>query len=176
MIIEARKLSELKCSRAGVILYTRYRGKYYFLLARDRQTQELGDFGGGRKNNESALDAALRELTEEGNQVFDNEVIKTLDHAFAIYDNRMAIIFLPLCDKKWLYLAQYQFGQKENEEVSGVVWVQESKFYDLVFREKNEIWSKVRNFILTNVHRNELVKTISKHYPMDVTSGLIVSV
>jgi len=165
MINQASELRHVKCSRAGVIMYTIYKGTYYFLLARDRRTKELGDFGGGRQKDESALEAAQRELKEEGNEVFDTIAEEYLENGIALYDEHMAIIFMPLIDKSWLYMANFLFNKKTNVEVSEIVWLHEKDFLSFVWENKNHhIWNKVRKFISENIAQWLLYASLGDKY------------
>jgi len=60
--------------RAGVIPFTIYDNRLYFLMGIDRATGELTDFGGHSKMTETIAETALRELTEETCEIFKDDL------------------------------------------------------------------------------------------------------
>jgi hypothetical protein len=168
MITSASKLAEVKTTRCGVIPYTLVEqdgnDTIYFLLARDRPTRELGDFGGGVRKSEFSLMAGLREGNEETRGIFCT-ALKSANNVcnnLAVIDgNKMAVIFVPI-ERKWLEDAPRLFLEKDSNkksanEVCEIVWVDEDKFkalihkkstpFDGIYDERHDImWKKVRNF------------------------------
>jgi hypothetical protein len=180
MLIVASRLANVKTVRAGVVPYTIIDGITYFLLARDRLTKELGDFGGGVKKFEYSLMAGLREWHEESRGIF-SEVCRSANDiatAIAVIDKRkMAVIFVPL-KKEWKDEAQKLFeakseaaGKKRSNEVSSLVWVDESRFRNLIDGETVEdqevMWKKIRSHfsgMYKNNHFSEALKAAAMAY------------
>ena len=99
------------------------------------------------------------------NEVFDELAQNMLHRSFAIADDNMAIIFMPLLDKSWLYLAPYRFKQKENDEVSEVIWVNQTDFIKLVFgKQPQAMWRKVQAFLALHTTTHELISYLTRHY------------
>src|SRR6185312_14252349 len=70
----------------------------HFLLARD-PSGDITDVGGGVKQNEEALRAALREFREESNEIFGHVLYENINdtvRCVVLIENQMAVIFLPV--------------------------------------------------------------------------------
>lgn len=136
-------LTNYKTYRGGVIPYTILNGKVYFLLARHAETGELGDFGGGIKKVEFALNGSIREYTEETNGIFSkfyNSSNDFLDKLALVDGDKMVVIFVPI-GRYWLQNENAQNAfvdsksngcKKSSEEISELVWVDEDRFAGLV--------------------------------------------
>lgn len=171
MLTSAKYLESAKTNRCGVIPYTIANGSIYFLLARDKTTRELGDFGGGVRKSEFALTAALREFYEESHGIF-GQIYKSesdMSNKVALVDgSNMAIVFVPL-DSMWLEEAQRVFlehppKKKKEDEVSELVWVSEYTFSSLIKGEsvsKNILWTKIQSFFRKN-YNHQRVKGLLK--------------
>ncbi len=151
MLIDTKILTQIVKSRAGVIPYMSVNGKLYFLLARHKETQELGDFGGGCKKTENALESAIREFREESNGIFEGLYHPEIfESTFAVVNHHMAIIFFPLPDYSWLYLAPTMFAKsdKPQKEISELVWVSLESFEELIqTNNKKLMWQKIQKFL-----------------------------
>lgn len=178
MLTSAKYLESAKTNRCGVIPYTIANGSIYFLLARDKSTKELGDFGGGVRKSEFALTAALREFYEESHGIF-GQIYKSesdMSNKVALVDgNNMAIIFAPL-ESAWLEDAQRVFlenppKKKKEDEVSELVWVSEYNFSSLIKGEsvsRNILWSKIQSFFRKNYNHQRaknLLKSAASRSP-----------
>lgn len=157
MMTMASHLATVRTNRCGIIPYTIAKGSIYFCLARDKVTNELGDFGGGVRKTEFALMAALREFYEESHGIFSHIYSSANDvgNKIAIVDGaNMAIIFLPL-ENKWLEDAQVAFAanlptKRKSDEVAELVWVNESTFLGLISGRRNNkdiLWTKIQSFL-----------------------------
>lgn len=92
--------------RAGIILYTYTpnpdpnikEGVYNFIMAKDAQSGELSDFGGGKKNNDdNSTMTAIRELNEETLGVLTNcgnLGKKDLQNCLAMSSDQMLLLFV----------------------------------------------------------------------------------
>lgn len=136
-----------------------HNGCIYYLLARHKDTNELGDFGGGVKQTEYALTGGLREFVEESKGIF-GDVRKNVNDMFdkiALVDNErhMSILFIPI-DADWFQKASIAFsrqneGKKCSDEISELVWVSENTFRSLIYyprSQRNVMWKKIRNFFV----------------------------
>jgi 8-oxo-dGTP pyrophosphatase MutT (NUDIX family) len=142
--------------RAGVIPYTMHKGQLHFLFGQDKRSNDLCDFGGGRKKGETSHDAALREFKEETNGLFGEGKQVTLDKAKGLVcrHRKNMIFFLPV-DPYWIHTASDEFDtrnqQTPNKEISGVVWVDEDLYRNLVYERVADnnpiIWEKLRSFL-----------------------------
>lgn len=149
MFVSGAYLSTVKTLRSGAIIVTRGEsGGWWFLLAK-HPSGDLGDFGGGVKKGETAMDAARRELEEETNGLSREMLPLDFDFGAALglvttTTNRpdifaMAILFFEV-DSKWLHKAHPRFLElsetnrdRSTQEISDVVWVDEKSFEELVF-------------------------------------------
>lgn len=158
MLTLASHLATVKTTRCGVIPYTVADGILHFLLARDKTSKDLGDFGGGAQKTEFALMAALREFGEESHGIFSHiyQSANDMSDKIAIIDGtKMAMIFAPL-ECKWIKDAQRIFAdnpptKKKSDEVSELVWVSEEEFINLIRTSSgmsgDVLWIKVGSFL-----------------------------
>jgi hypothetical protein len=156
MIVNSNFLSSRKIERSGIIPYTSVNGEMFFLLAVDNYTGELGDFGGGSKYNESALDTAKREFEEESKGIFKAEYpnIDCFTNKISVIDKNMAITFVYI-NPSWKTdaIKRFNVNKGPNDEIIDIVWVDKSTFEKLVHRRNVpngcktlKMWKKVRDF------------------------------
>jgi hypothetical protein len=90
--------------RAGVIIYTVYRGCAYFGLGLDSASHDPTDFGGSVRDRdryrdgeqESALRAALREFDEESLGIFESVTVDEIQDCPVVYGERDLVVFVHL--------------------------------------------------------------------------------
>lgn len=160
MIVNSNILLKRKIGRSGIIPYTSKDNEMHFLLAKDNQTDELGDFGGGAKSKENGLDTAMREFEEESKGIFLGEFpnIDYFVNKISVTGDNMAVTFVYI-DPKWLSkdetgaVRQFRKKRKRDDEIIDVVWVNKITFEKLVnqrqIREDYQVlkmWKKVRTF------------------------------
>lgn len=168
MLVDTRVLAKIKKRRAGVIPYTKIYNRLYFLLAQDRKTGDLGDFGGGCKKNENTLTTAIREFKEESNGIFP-ALYKTEVYlnTFALANKNMSIIFLPVAPA-WFWLAPDKFKNKRNNEVIDIKWVAEEAFTNIIYQKNKlygyRVWSKIKNFFTQLVEPSQLYIILKEAY------------
>lgn len=168
MIVLGAFLASVKIPRCGVILISMRNGIMYFGLAKDKKTRELTDFGGGVKKSEFALAGALRELKEESRELFDINPNDCIDK-IALVDNQinyMGILFLPvnetLIDTLPEQFQKQNITNKNNDEISEVVWLDEYAFDNLIrpsptyFRTNYTLWCKIRKFLSSTYQQDTL--------------------
>ena len=131
-----------RCNRAGVIPYTIYNGRIFFLFGIHFNSSDICDFGGGRKKDETSKDTAIREFKEETNSLFgDIYQYSMFRRTTSILCRRRQnmIFFLPV-DKRWLYQAPVEFKSRNedrpNKEILKVVWVDQDKYKSLIYGSK----------------------------------------
>jgi len=151
-----KELSTIVTRRASVVPYTIRDDKVYFLLARDKKTSDITDFGGGVKSNESSLSACLREFKEESNCIFGEDFYSnsnkfSLSPCFILF-NEISILFVYV-DDVWLDIAKKTFEDNKKvyhskcyKEVSDVFWLDEDCLRNMVFSEHSSMWNKIRNY------------------------------
>ena len=89
--------NKVKPSRSGIIVYTRYQGKTYFILGIDTVSGDITDFGGGVSvKTENAITGGLREFSEESLGIFGEITIEELKRCVCVYDESNIIIFVPI--------------------------------------------------------------------------------
>lgn len=152
MLLYKDELGYLKgCIRAGMIPYIKRPDGIYFLMGVDMKTKEFSDFGGGIKNNETPIQAALRELHEETRQLLtDIGEIK-----LGIYDrhNSTCVIFCEIDNSLFntlpqTFLETTKLGDEYNE-MSELVFLSTERMINLVYSENSKMWSRIR-FALKN--------------------------
>lgn len=115
-----------KIQRAGVILYNTDGTELMFYLGIDRKTNEITDFSGGLKKNESIIKGALREFHEETMNTFTNIKLDTIQDYYIVYDNFMAIIFIPINFD--LAFVNQKLSTSHTNEVTKMVQIKGSNF------------------------------------------------
>ncbi len=162
-ITSGEKLARESLKRCGIIPYLIHNDIIYFLLARHQETGELGDFGGGIRKNEFALDGALRELGEESKYIFGTILADELGTKVALReDDKMGVIFMPLT-KEWFQKATKEFERrrieesasatkrKASDEISELVWVSETELKRMIYDTRrpsppsSTSWGSTRN-------------------------------
>ena len=112
--------------RAGVIVYTYTTDGLKFCMGVDAGSGEITDFGGGvsYRKDKTAIQAAIREFSEESHDVFGIFKAEQLQNCYAIYNNAMIIILLPLGDLD-IYSIREQFQQKvtARSELCDILWI-----------------------------------------------------
>jgi hypothetical protein len=202
MLTLGSHLSQVHVYRCGVIPYVidSKTGMLYYLLARHRDSHELGDFGGGVRRTEYALAGGLREFGEESRGIFDATYTNVNDRAgdVAILDSNMAILFVPL-KNDWLERAPREFikslssqsrSKKSSNEISELIWVNELEFQQLLKdgfhsdshsnghsffkKRKNIMWKKIQTFINRFYDQNmiESLKLLSTKISRPIGSTL----
>ena len=151
-VVDIQFLITHKQSRAGVIPFTIYNDEMYFLLACDRRSRDLCDFGGGCKMGESLLTTAIREFQEESNGIFEQHYSpQVFGESVPVIGKNMTIIFLPI-DPSWIDRAAGDFSKKFNDEISTVRWVSLRTFKEIVYNPGNtRLWIRLRSFLMDNI-------------------------
>lgn len=159
-----------RISRGGVVYYTFHEEKLYFCFGKDRWTQDLTDFGGGRRGNENPIECAIREGNEESRFAFGNLSLQDVQWFWCLYNTQMLIIFvqvaaplgenifhLTLRNFESTNLVPNKYVQiKEGiiilsrccDEVSEIVWLNE-QMIENTFSEFSalKVYTRVRRFI-----------------------------
>jgi ADP-ribose pyrophosphatase YjhB (NUDIX family) len=165
MILVGEEIRQLTSFiRAGIIPYTIKNNELFFLLARDRKTLELTDFGGGIKKNETLFSAAIRELNEESCCIFQNIITPdTLSTSIAITNHSFThVIFFVEVSNTWLLTANKffrnsisSFQQKEFLENVSILWIHWKKlFYIIRTNSSPKLWEKLRRFLMLHPPRH----------------------
>ena len=90
-------LNKIKPNRSGVIIYTVYKHRTYFILGIDTKSGDITDFGGGVSfKRENFLDGGLRELMEESLGIFGEISTDEIKNFLAVYDENNIITFIRL--------------------------------------------------------------------------------
>jgi hypothetical protein len=151
--------------RAGVVFYTFIDDKLYMCFGRDKNTNELTDFGGTRikKINETPIKCAVREGNEESRRAFSRIDVKQVQGFCCLYSKNMLIIFVPVVSPSedidireitkqnfddYLCLNYNEKKDRRYNEISEIVWLNESQI-DNLFSEfpTIQMYAKVRRFI-----------------------------
>jgi hypothetical protein len=152
---------QIKNKRAGVIVYTFFEGRLYFLLGVDRRTREYTDFGGGCKNNETLTQGAWREFQEESCGVFSILDRDCLNSSIAVTsEERDVAIFFIEAPTALLDIAPPLFNHVQNGNVLkarkcmeniAIEWVEDEDFAKMAFdRGCHMMWSRIQKFLITN--------------------------
>ena len=165
----ASRLSHIKTDRAAVIPYIVMNDSIYFLLGIDDSSGDITDFGGGVKQYEYALSAAIREFKEESDEIFGTlyNDINRFSTNIALLDRRMSVIFVPI-DIKWYNTARQIFKEKNmnsiNNEVSDIIWVNEDQFRQMAFSRDSKLWIKLQRFYQEGFKTDKLSRALRITY------------
>jgi hypothetical protein len=176
-------LAKVKTDRAAVIPYiviidNEGNRNLHFLLARDNDSGDITDFGGGVKQNEVSLTASLREFREESDEIFGNlyDKVNDLSVAIAILDKTMSVLFIPL-PIEWYSTALDKFNnrvhlphrlrKKSHNEVSEIIWFNEEEFIHLISPDNPAMWSRIRKFYSRN-YGDQLSKALKNSFVINL--------
>jgi len=128
-------INNIRPSRAGVIAYTVYKKKTYFILGIDTKSGDITDFGGGISlKREDALQGGLREFSEETLGIFGKITVDEIKNSLVIYDDKNLIIFIHLsfdiCEKYFEF--QKRVKQCEKPEVIDLKFLDKKAFLSLI--------------------------------------------
>jgi len=148
--------------RAGVLFYTFINGELYICFGRDQGSNDLTDFGGGRRQNETPVRCAVREGNEESRFAFSEISPEQVQGFYCLYSSNMLIIFIPVVAPNGMDIREVtreNFSSKQFlnckqsrarcfNEVSDLVWLGEKSIENLFSsRPKYQMFAKVRRFI-----------------------------
>ena len=158
--VKTLNLNTFKPLRSGVIVYTIYKGKTYFILGIDTASGNITDFGGGISfKRENALTGGLREFSEETLGVFGNIDVEEIKNCIAVYNEKEIIIFVPFeinIKSKYLEFIN-RVKQVENPEVIDLSVLSKKQFISLIDgKDVNGVtmYDKIRNLLSLGKNKN----------------------
>jgi hypothetical protein len=188
--------------RAGVIPYTVFQGRLFFLLGVDRKTNEYTDFGGGCKNNETLLDGAWREFQEETCGVFsmfDKSCLTTSiavcneTKDSAIFFVEVPYVLLDIAPPLFMNIQKENILNKKCLENVSIQWIDDEDFRDMAFKNSKLMWVRINKFLSEHTEWDDLKMKIvlrraitipekrgcygvtSVNYPYDISLSLSLS-
>lgn len=182
--------NQLKTMRAGVIPYTIGKdGQIMICLGRDRNSNELCDFGGGIHMCEHTVNGAFREFCEETLGIFNSEITlkKLFNESITIKSHRNTLFFIHvgsstafLSSRKFLRLSKERGCESLPSstgvnEISEIVWIPLAKFVSLVFFkcEDDTMWVRIAKFLqktIGNMIEDTFPKFLIENKNMAVTT------
>lgn len=152
-------LANVSTPRAAVIPYIIKNSELYFLLGQDKQSGDITDFGGGVKQFETALAAALREFEEESDEILGKLEANDpqISRAIALLGKNMATLFIPL-EEEWFEKAPQLFEErkrlkavkkKSHQEIEKIMWIKHKDFTKLLGPPQQgspQMWKKLCRF------------------------------
>lgn len=162
------KLSKVKHNRAGVIIYTIYKGKLYFILGIDSKTRDITDFGGGvafKSKNENSITGGLRELKEESLGIFGTIKSSEINKCLAVYDEDTIIIFVPLkinLQNKYMEFLN-RVKNYPNPEVIDLRFFDKRQFIELINgKDTNEkrMYHRIKKLLIDGYTRHNFMKLL----------------
>jgi len=148
--------------RAGVLFYTFIGNELHLCFARDIDTGDLTDFGGGRRRNETPVKCGIREGNEESRHAFGEITPEQVRRCFCLYSSNMLIIFIPVASPndqdireitRENFTNKYFLNKKQSKarcynENSEIIWQNEAQISNLFSKRPNvQMFAKVRRFI-----------------------------
>ena len=153
-------LNTFRPLRAGVIVYTIYKGKTYFILGIDTASGNITDFGGGISfKRENAITGGLREFSEETLGIFGSIDVDEIKNCVSVHNDKEVIIFVPFkinIESKYLEFMS-RVKQVENPEVMDLFILNKKQFISLIDgRDINGItmYDKIRNLLSLGKNKN----------------------
>lgn len=140
---------------AGILPYTIYNNKIYFLLGEETHDKTWSDFGGHEKKRDKkcSLKTAFREFIEETNNSIpmsfktfeDMSKITIISKTMKLYPYYMYIIYL---DYKYINIYKFKRNANNNTNIN-------------VYHEKSRIKWVCRNRIINTIHNNDSLLNIN---------------
>lgn len=172
--------------RAGILFYTFIDDELNLCFGRDIGTNDLTDFGGGRRRSESPIKCAVREGNEESRYAFGEITTERIQGCFCLYSSNMLIVFVPVAspdhqdirtitcnnfDNKY-FLNKRQSKARCYNEISEIIWMNESQINNLFSKRPNvQMFAKVRRFIYSCTGFSQNI-TIMKNVLKSVITGI----
>ena len=148
-------ISVVKPRRAGVILYTTFKGHTFFGLGVDAPTHDITDFGGfiDYDTDTNVIRGAMREFREETLNIFGNIHPSKILDCPVIYDNDNLIIFLRVDinpdDISIAFNKKYEIVAKDTSkriEVCAITWLTWTDFRTII-NTAGTMYERVRRFL-----------------------------
>lgn len=150
--------------RGGVIFYTFINDKLYLCFGKDRRTNDLTDFGGGRHDRcgESPVHCAVREGNEESRYSFSSITVEQVQGFNCLFNSSMLIIFIPVMSPNELdirnitcqnfseskFLTVKQKKDRRYNEISEIIWLDEEQVSNIFSKQpRMQMFAKVRQFL-----------------------------
>ena len=156
--VKELNLDAVRPTRAGVILYTKVDGEYFFAMGVDTRSGEYTDFGGGISYKEGAdknvIMGALREFDEETLGIFGSVDYDQVRDSLVLYNHFNLIIFkyihaLP-SDVVSAFRMQYNINVVKYPtvipEVSSIVWFNQAEFRNIIMK-RGMLFHRIQNFL-----------------------------
>lgn len=158
--------------RAGIIPYVKHDGDIWFLMGVHTETSEYSDFGGGVKQYENALSAALRECKEESRGIIDFCDLGTITMAILErkYKQNVCIMFSEIKTEGFFETAVKKFRKTKpphphKEEIKDLVWLKSSEMINAcqLYNKRSKVWYRIR-YTLTKkgIFNKDFVKELKK--------------
>jgi len=142
-------LSNIKCKRGGVILYTVYNNDIYIGLGIDSKSHDLTDFAGTIcYKYENIIEGSLREFNEETLGIFQKATYDMITDCVVVYEKDNFAIFVPIdynpntvskiFNKKYqletekIKILRYNNDKIKDPEVCGITWLSIDDFKNAV--------------------------------------------
>jgi hypothetical protein len=144
--------------RSGAIIYTHHGGKTYFCLGQDSIYGDLTDFSGGKKQNETVIEAGLRELEEESLGIFGKLTVTEVKESMGFYCTNMLIMFIrrdidmeetkkKFNDRLQKKLAMLSVSVNDSVEVNDIIWLETKEFLEVLNGKGRRVYSRVRRIL-----------------------------
>jgi len=138
--------------RCGIIPYTIIDGVKYFCFGIDSKTNNITDFAGGRKRNETFFDGAKREFNEESLGIFKDyycdfrSKIKVRYKSSYIIFIRFHIDNIQEIYDKYIDKLMYE----NNSETNGILWLNENQLKEKLQGEEFYSLTKISLLSIIN--------------------------
>jgi len=171
-------------TRAAVVPFTISDGNLYFCFGKDSGSGDITDAGGGRKSNETVLEAGLREWTEEFRKIFGKlhtDYNSTNLFISAISEKKhKAVIFHPVSPKEIMNapnrfrvsLVEDKFTYKAYNELVDILWLDIRTIRDLLrYPKKGKMWSELRPFYRELLAKSEFFDSLRNSFNYHFRNG-----
>lgn len=144
---------EARYRRAGVVPYVDQDGDRFYAFSIGTYTAAINDFGGTREKHEDALDAALREYTEESLAVFGDLHRKNVMNLEALDGETMFLILVPVPPPFIIYTHRFDNLIRDDpaHESQAVIWFSREQLRRIVQLEPFKFYWRVWEVLRDNL-------------------------
>lgn len=131
------KIRKTLIRRCGIIPYTIIDGVKYFCFGIDAQSNNITDFAGGRKKDETFFDGAKREFNEESLGVFKDYYCDFRSKIKVRYKfSYIIFIRFHIDDIQEIYNKYFErLNYENNSETNGIIWLDEQQLINKLYTE-----------------------------------------
>lgn len=148
------KIKRTLIRRCGIIPYTIIDGIKYFCFGIDAESNNITDFAGGRKHNETFFDGAKREFNEESLGIFKDYYCDFRSKIKIRYKSSYIIFIRFHIDNIQEIYDKYssRLAYENNSETNGILWLDENQLKEKL--RGNDFYSLTKTSLLSIINND----------------------